>query len=703
MGGIVSAPLEATEPVQPQFGHPTDHATSNPLGDTWAFVQSGLAQIANQTLGRFGPGGEVISPLSRDNPICALMRNHAEAGPRCTSQCDQGVQTSIQTGRTQLFQCHAKLSVFIAPYHLSGADTSDSTETLLGGKVFLSYEDIHHFRDYAAELGISTSDLEPLAPDLTVLPLPTIKGFLEHARNIAEAFAGNEYDRSRVQAQNERLRYLMEIFSALDSEPAEELPLAVLHGLGILFDAPAGMLLKTSADSDTMTVMETFSGNSAHFSEDELRAATISTRLPWMEKALIELPTQAFDSVYDLLRAGFPAETTRLELFTIPSAPHPFTIALLNTPLSDEDRTAIGIFCRHAGLLMEKETLATQLDRELPSLPDQLPIWDTTNLSELAHGVLEQVVTAVGAEQGSIMLVDAQQERMQIQAIHGLHLKYVEYVRIRKGEGISGSVWAEGAPLLVPDIERHPELSGQRRSRYRSRSFISLPIRFGKRIYGVINVADKQGGAAFDGHDLRRLMPIAQQAALAIDRIEARHTADTLRTASMTDYLTGLLNRGAFDQRIREEVERARRYPYANPLSLLVVDIDDFKKVNDTYGLLTGDDCIRACAQTLKAGVRNIDAVFRRGGEEFTVLLPHTSREAALTLAERLCQSMASMTVVSKHTPNPVSMTISIGLATFPDDGDTDDALFKRANQALHLAKSGGKNQVVTLPPEPEP
>jgi diguanylate cyclase (GGDEF)-like protein len=279
-------------------------------------------------------------------------------------------------------------------------------------------------------------------------------------------------------------------------------------------------------------------------------------------------------------------------------------------------------------------------------------------------------------------------------------LSFVDYVRIRPGEGIAGGVFASGKPMVVEDIAGEPELRAHMRSRYRTGSFASVPVRVADRIMGVINVADKRGGGPFTRRDLRRLVPIAQQAALAIERLEAIERTEELRKASLTDYLTGLLNRAAFDQRLKEEVERAQRYPFASPLSLLVVDIDDFKRVNDTLGFFAGDDCITACARTLQEGTRTIDSVFRRGGEEFTVILPHTSREAALTLAERLVAAVEGMTVTSRHTPHPVSFTVSVGLATYPEDADSEDTLFQRANQALHAAKRGGKNRVVTLPPD---
>lgn len=677
---------------------------SNPADASWPSVQDGLARLAGQALGRVcAPDGRVHTPISRDNPICQMMMQHPEAGARCTAQCGDGAMNIFRTGRSQLFQCHAKLSVFftlITPGGNNPAQEDHGSGALVGGKAFLSYEDIHRFRAYAEDLGLSEAQVEQLIPDIRLVPLEEVKGFMEQARNVAETVVGLETRVDCSQEQAARMRYLMEIFSALDGEPMAEIPRAVLHGLGILFRAGAGVVLSQTEAGAALTPEATFCGNGTLFSETGLSELSVEGSLPWVAQAMESQGTH-YDSVYDLLKAGFPPETTTVDLFPLGGQGTRHMVVLLNTGLTPDDRAAVAVFCRHAGLLLENHAIRTQLqEQEGEGVPTELSsaLWESADPETLCQGILDRAVASVEAEQGSVMLLDNQEDRLRIRAIHGINLKYVEYVRIRRGEGISGSVLDKGEPLLVTDITQEPHISQFMRSRYKSRSFISVPIQLNDRPLGVINVTDKQGGRTFSRQDLKKLIPIAQQAALAIDRIQALKQTEEFRKASVTDYLTGLLNRESFDKRLAEEVERAQRYPFANPLSLLVVDIDDFRRINDSFGYFTGDDCIQACSQTLKAGTRTIDSVYRRGGEEFTVVLPHTSREAALTLAKRLCQHVEKLEVVSRHTPNPISFTVSIGLATYPEDGTTGDALFKRANQALHFAKRNGKNQAYTLP-----
>lgn len=668
-------------------------------------MQEGLARLANQTLGRYvAPGPVSDATLSLDNPICRLMRQHPVATGRCSGHCDQAVETTLHTGRTQLFQCHAKLAVFVTqPVAPRPEPPQVTKQVLIGGKAFLAYEDVNTFRLYAEELGLDRRAVEALIPDIRVRTLEEVKAFMEQSRVIAGDVLTMEYASRQGRDQLSRIRYLMEIVPALETEPASGVPQAVLHGLGILFGVPAGLVLE-QAEEGRLAVAAAFCGNSTRFSEKALHPLTFDGSVPWIRQTMEDGVSRRCDAVYDLLKAGFPAETRSVDLFPLTRTEGPSLVALINASLSGEDRAAVHAFCRHAGLHMERSAMARKLDRGAPpSGPDLTPaLWETSDPDFLCKGILETSVASVDAEQGSVMLLDSEEDRLRIRAIHGINLKFVEYVRIAKGEGISGTVLARGEPLLVTDIAQEPEIHRHMRSRYKTRSFISVPIKLQDRTLGIINVADKRQGGVFTRQDLQRLIPISHQAALAIDRIEAHQKTEELRKATMTDYLTGLLNVGSFDKRLSEEVERAQRYPYANPLSLLVVDIDDFKRINDTLGYPAGDDCIKACAEALKNGTRNIDSVYRRGGEEFTVLLPHTSREAALTLAERLCRAIEEMRVVTRHTANPLSFTVSVGLATYPEDGSTDEALFNRANKALHVAKRNGKNQVVTLPPTSE-
>jgi len=663
----------------------------------WGPVQEALASAYGMSVGRV-PRGAPQGParVSLDSPVCRLMRDHPEAGQRCQTQCDEGVAMTLRTGRTQLFQCHARMSVFITLPEVVGQERRSPAYALIGGRVFLNYDEVHRFRAYAGNLGLSTAQLEALIPDIRVAPLERVKDALDQCRTIAGSMLSLESSLACMQDQNSRLRYLMEVCGGLEAENPEELPRAALNGPSVVFDAAAGLILERPAGGDRFVPAEVFPGNG--FSAEALQGIEVSAN-SWFEKVLTSREGLYVDSIYDLLRAGFPGETASVSLFSIATTGRDRMVALLNTPLTPEGRTAIAMYCRHAALLIERHQRVEAGESRTAAPEPAASLWNTDDDDTLCQRLLAEATRGLDAEQGSVMLVDPKEHTLRIRAIQGVNVRYVDYVRQRRGEGIAGAVLERGEPLLVQDIGEHPEFRAGMRARYRTRSFVSVPIQLNDTRMGVINITDKRGGGNFTARDLYWLQQVTANAALALDRIRAREQTEELRQATMTDYRTGLLNPQAFDQRLEEEVERAQRYPYANPLSLLVADIDFFRNINNNFDYLAGDDCIVSCARLLERHTRNIDSVFRRGGEEFTVILPHTSRDAAVKLAERLRQAAEENRVLTRHAPHPLSFTISLGVSTFPEDGNAADTLFQRATQALHAAKKMGRNRVVTLPP----
>ena len=158
-----------------------------------------------------------------------------------------------------------------------------------------------------------------------------------------------------------------------------------------------------------------------------------------------------------------------------------------------------------------------------------------------------------------------------------------------------------------------------------------------------------------------------------------------------TDGLTELYNHRYFQEQIRMQVEQAKRY--SSNFSLIIIDIDFFKKFNDTFGHQSGDAVLRQVAQTLKKNVRATDIVCRYGGEEMSIILPNTGKDEAFSTAQKICERVASKKfrlTGDKET----HVTISLGVATFPFDGDTAPAIIESADKRLYTAKNSGRNQV---------
>ena len=175
------------------------------------------------------------------------------------------------------------------------------------------------------------------------------------------------------------------------------------------------------------------------------------------------------------------------------------------------------------------------------------------------------------------------------------------------------------------------------------------------------------------------------------DITERKLLEEELRRQAHVDYLTGIYNRRHFMERAEQELSRAHRY--AKPLSMLMLDIDHFKQINDRHGHKVGDTVLKAVADLSQATFRDVDIVGRLGGEEFAALLPETDQPAALEAAERLRATIANARIPLPGAP-PVSFSVSIGVSSMDSPEDNIDALLQRADKALYKAKDSGRNRV---------
>jgi len=326
-------------------------------------------------------------------------------------------------------------------------------------------------------------------------------------------------------------------------------------------------------------------------------------------------------------------------------------------------------------------TAAHRLARRLAHPHTARAVWDI---------VVRGMATAVNARLGVLALPEPTAQRLEIVKTYGYPIELVEHLRIESGTGVLGSVFESGRLLHVRRAADVPERPI--RPRYRTASFVAVPIGFRRAPLGVICVADRRDDQAFTRADVSTLRALAAPAALALDRQRATARADRYARAATVDPLSGAFNRRYFDARLEEELQRSRRHPNAHAVALLMLDLDDFKHINDSYGHLAGDTIICDIAEILRRSVRVFDVCARFGGEEFAILMPSTSLRSAATVAARIRERVESYRPVEPGL-GQLRITASIGLAMSASSLTGRD-LVARADEALYEAKRQGKNRV---------
>jgi diguanylate cyclase (GGDEF)-like protein len=333
------------------------------------------------------------------------------------------------------------------------------------------------------------------------------------------------------------------------------------------------------------------------------------------------------------------------------------------------------------------------LEEEVSALRDLIEVArtvvSTLELDQVLQVILTSALRFADAPAGSIALYDSVQGELTLHAHQGLTPEFVETERweIRPG-GVTDRAVSGGEIVFVNDTEKNTHFINPITSREGIRSLVCIPLKVQSRVVGILYLDDFVP-REFDRERMRLLDVLASFAAMAIDNAQLHART---RLMAITDALTGLYNRRYFQQMFSRELSRAIRY--GKPLSVIMMDVDNFKKFNDTYGHPRGDKVLGAMGDILVEALRSTDFAFRYGGEEFIVLLPETDFSSALHVAERLRESVEQKSADELRGIAPHGVTASVGVVSYPRDGETRDDLLKSVDELLYRAKEYGKNRV---------
>jgi diguanylate cyclase (GGDEF)-like protein len=310
----------------------------------------------------------------------------------------------------------------------------------------------------------------------------------------------------------------------------------------------------------------------------------------------------------------------------------------------------------------------------------------------ILRAIMQQMEQFFEPETWSLLLMDEARKELYYAVAVGHAEADLREVRVPVGKGIAGWVAEHGESLIVPEVDHDPRFAGMTDENLpgaalRIRSAVCMPLRSRLQTLGVIQLFNCRLDTLSD-YTISFLHVLCDYAAIAIENARA---VERIQELTITDDCTGLFNVRHLYRQLEAEIERTRRF--RSVFSLVFIDLDHFKLVNDHHGHLVGSQLLAEVGKVLKSQVRGVDSVFRYGGDEFTVLLPESDKLAAQETAGRLHRTLREKTF---HMEEKLALNVraSFGVATFPEDGGSVHEIIRSADTMMYLVKGLTRDNV---------
>jgi len=311
------------------------------------------------------------------------------------------------------------------------------------------------------------------------------------------------------------------------------------------------------------------------------------------------------------------------------------------------------------------------------------------DLDSILQTIMEKMAEYFRPDTWSLLMVDEEKNELYFAIAVGTAAEALKNVRLKVGEGIAGWVAKNGERLIVPDVLTDPRFAKRidEMTKWETRSIICVPLRSKLRVLGVIQLVNVHLDH-FTDQEMYFLQSLCDYAAIAI---ENARSVEKIQELTITDDCTGLYNARHLYKTLEAEVYRSARFGYE--FSVLFIDLDHFKQVNDTHGHLIGSKLLAEIGYLIKAQLRLIDFAFRYGGDEFVVLLPQTSKDAAIHVAKRLRDSLRTSLFCKEEGLN-LNIRASIGMATYPHDAKTPHDIIRQADEMMYAVKNSTRDNI---------
>ena len=339
------------------------------------------------------------------------------------------------------------------------------------------------------------------------------------------------------------------------------------------------------------------------------------------------------------------------------------------------------------------EATGTQLTRqsqELTIFHDVAKaLTSSLDLDSILKTIMEKMAEYFRPDTWSLLMVDEQRNELYFAIAVGEAAEALKNVRLKMGEGIAGWVAKHGEQVISANVQDDPRFAKHVDdiTQWQTRSVICIPLRSRLRVLGVIQLVNVDM-PQFNEPELFFLQSLCDYAAIAIENAK---WVEKIQELTITDDCTGLYNARHLYKTLDTEVYRSSRFGYE--FSVLFIDLDHFKSVNDTYGHLIGSKLLAEIGYLVKAQLRLIDFAFRYGGDEFVVLLPQTGKDQALVVAKRLRDGLRASKFCHDEGLN-LNVRASIGLATYPHDARDAHDIIRQADEMMYLVKNTTRDNI---------
>ncbi len=311
------------------------------------------------------------------------------------------------------------------------------------------------------------------------------------------------------------------------------------------------------------------------------------------------------------------------------------------------------------------------------------------DLDSILQTIMEKMAEYFRPDTWSLLMVDEQKMELYFAIVVGTASEALKDVRLKVGEGIAGHVAKYGEKLVVPDVRADKRFTKRidDLTRLETQSIICVPLKSKLRVLGVIQLVNVNM-QHFTHEEEFFLQALCDYAAIAI---ENARSVEKIQELTITDDCTGLFNARHLYKTLETEVYRSARFGYE--FSVLFIDLDHFKSVNDTHGHLIGSKLLAEIGYLIKAQLRLIDFAFRYGGDEFVVLLPQTGKDSALVVARRLRDSLRASCFCKEEALN-LNVRASMGLATYPHDAKSPHDIIRQADEMMYMVKNSTRDNI---------